>query len=337
MQYSQSVVVGIATVIATLLVVASHALAITYTYDPLNRLTRVAYDDGSSISYTYDAAGNISQIAKVGNDNLAPTVTVVYPAHGATNVVTSTDITATFSEPMDASLFNSYTFSLTGPNGLVSGSVAYSGTTATFTPSVPLAVGTSYTAVASTWLTDQAGNPLATDKIWSFTTAGTSTANLEVTVIGSGNVTSNPAGIACNSGTCSSSFDQGTSVSLIATANAGSSFGGWSGACSGTGGCTVVMSADKSLGALFNLIPRARIGATPYGTLTSAFLAVGAGQVIEVKALTFVENLLLDRGLNITLRGGYADDYSGQTGYSELDGTLTIGSGSLVVDRIVVK
>ena len=141
----------------------------------------------------------------------------------------------------------------------------------------------------------------------------------------------------CTSGTCSNSYAKDTSVNLTATANAASSFGGWSGACSGTGGCTVVMSADKSLGALFNLVPRARIGATPYGTLTSAFLAVGAGQVIEVKALTFVENLLLDRGLNITLRGGYADDYSGQTGYSELDGTLTIGSGSLVVDRIVVK
>ena len=154
---------------------------------------------------------------------------------------------------------------------------------------------------------------------------------------GGGSVSGAPGEISCESGTCQEIYDSNTLVTVTATANAASSFGGWSGACSGTGGCTVVMSADKSLGALFNLIPRARIGATPYGTLTSAFLAVGAGQVIEVKALAFVENLLLDRGLNITLRGGYADDYSGQTGYSELDGTLTIGSGSLVVDRIVVK
>jgi YD repeat-containing protein len=29
-----------------------------YTYDNLNRLVQVQYDDGSSIQYTYDAAGN---------------------------------------------------------------------------------------------------------------------------------------------------------------------------------------------------------------------------------------------------------------------------------------
>ncbi|MDK9719189.1 MAG: peptidase C10, partial [Trichlorobacter sp.] len=113
---------------------------------------------------------------------------------------------------------------------------------------------------------------------------------------------------------------------------------GWSGACSGTSsGCTVVMSADKSLGALFNLVPRARIGATAYGTLSSACLAVTAGQTIEIKALSFIGNLTLNRGLNITLRGGYADNYSGQTGYTELDGVLTVSSGTVTLDRIVVK
>ncbi len=33
--------------------------ATQYTYDALNRLTKVVYDDGRSISYTYDAAGNM--------------------------------------------------------------------------------------------------------------------------------------------------------------------------------------------------------------------------------------------------------------------------------------
>jgi YD repeat-containing protein len=32
---------------------------IEYTYDDLNRLTRVRYADGQVVSYTYDAAGNI--------------------------------------------------------------------------------------------------------------------------------------------------------------------------------------------------------------------------------------------------------------------------------------
>lgn len=323
---------------ACLFCMLSSVYAINYTYDPLNRLTRVAYDDGSSISYTYDAAGNISQIAKVGNDNLAPTVTVVYPAHGATNVVTSTDITATFSEPMDASLFNSYTFSLTGPSGLVSGSVAYSGTTATFTPAVPLAVGTSYTAVASTWLTDQAGNPLATDKIWSFTTAGTSTANLDVTVIGSGTVTSNPAGIACNSGTCSSSIDQGTSVTLTAVPDSLSLFGGWTGCVSATSSCSVTMDANKAITASFGLAPKVVIlrNGYSYDTLLSAYNEAQSSDTLKLLEDTLLIGTTINKAL--ILEGGYRADFTRTvSGYTTLDGTLTIGSGSLVVDRIVVK
>lgn len=51
-----------------ILLMSMDAIALTYTYDPLNRLTQVAYDNGTSIKYTYDAAGNITQVAKVGVD-----------------------------------------------------------------------------------------------------------------------------------------------------------------------------------------------------------------------------------------------------------------------------
>ena len=51
---------------------------------------------------------------------------------------------------------------------------------------------------------------------------------------GSGTVTSSPAGINCGS-TCSATYNSGTSVTLTAAAASGSTFGGWSGACSGTG------------------------------------------------------------------------------------------------------
>src|SRR3972149_7792610 len=35
-----------------------HAATITYTYDNLNRLTKVDYGNGTTTEYTYDAAGN---------------------------------------------------------------------------------------------------------------------------------------------------------------------------------------------------------------------------------------------------------------------------------------
>jgi len=48
---------------------AMNALADTYSYDPLNRLTRVVYDDRSALVYSYDAAGNITQISIPGPIN----------------------------------------------------------------------------------------------------------------------------------------------------------------------------------------------------------------------------------------------------------------------------
>ncbi len=68
---------------------------------------------------------------------------------------------------------------------------------------------------------------------------------------GTGTVTSNPAGINCGSD-CSQSYNEGTSVTLTATAAAGSTFAGWSGACSGTGTCQVAMSQARSATATFN-------------------------------------------------------------------------------------
>ncbi|MFY0575346.1 cellulase family glycosylhydrolase [Cystobacter fuscus] len=68
---------------------------------------------------------------------------------------------------------------------------------------------------------------------------------------GSGTVTSSPAGIDCGS-TCSANYSSGTSVTLTATAASGATFAGWSGACSGTGACTVSMTAARSVSATFN-------------------------------------------------------------------------------------
>lgn len=70
---------------------------------------------------------------------------------------------------------------------------------------------------------------------------------------GTGTVTSAPGGIACG-GDCSQSYDDGTSVTLSAAPAAGSTFGGWSGACSGTGACVVAMTQARSVTATFDQV-----------------------------------------------------------------------------------
>ena len=75
---------------------------------------------------------------------------------------------------------------------------------------------------------------------------------LSVTETGSGSgiVSSSPAGIDCGAA-CSASFDEGTGVTLTAAAGANSIFSGWSGACSGSGACTLTMDAAKAVQASF--------------------------------------------------------------------------------------
>jgi Leucine-rich repeat (LRR) protein len=82
------------------------------------------------------------------------------------------------------------------------------------------------------------------------------TLSVSKTGTGSGTVTSSPAGISCGS-TCSHAFNYNTSVVLTAAPAAGSKFSGWSGSCTGTGTCTVIMSAAKSATANFLLPPGA--------------------------------------------------------------------------------
>ncbi len=67
---------------------------------------------------------------------------------------------------------------------------------------------------------------------------------------GSGTVSSSPSGISCGSA-CSANFASGTSLTLTASPASGSMFARWSGACSGTGSCTVTMSANQSVAASF--------------------------------------------------------------------------------------
>lgn len=74
---------------------------------------------------------------------------------------------------------------------------------------------------------------------------------LTVTVSGGGEVTSNPAVIACGSD-CTESLPMGTIVTLSVRPEAGQSFVGWGGACVGTAPtCTVILSGPRAVTATF--------------------------------------------------------------------------------------
>ena len=94
-------------------------------------------------------------------------------------------ITATFSEGMDPSTITTTTFTLKHGTTPVSGTVTYAGTGAIFTPASDLTASTTYTGTITTGAKDLAGNALASNYVWSFTTgaaappAGPPTVNLD--------------------------------------------------------------------------------------------------------------------------------------------------------------
>jgi len=118
----------------------------------------------------------------------APTVISVAPPNGATGICQNTLVVATFSEAMNPSTINTTTFTLSASGTPVAGTVIYDVSTyaATFTPNPPgLALDTTYTATVTTGAQDLAGDALAANKVWTFTTAATACTTVPTVPLGS--------------------------------------------------------------------------------------------------------------------------------------------------------
>ena len=102
-----------------------------------------------------------------------PTVISVTPPDLSAGICPDTVVVATFSEAMNPATINSTTFLLAAGSTPVAGAVTYDAPShaATFTPTSSLALSTTYTATITTGAQDLFGNALASDKVWSFTTA----------------------------------------------------------------------------------------------------------------------------------------------------------------------
>ena len=149
-------------------------------------------------------------------DTTRPTVSATVPANAAGGVAISAKIAAAFSEAMDPSTVSTATVTLKQGTTAVTGTVSYAGVTATFTPASPLAPLTTYTARVTTGVRDLAGNALATDFGWSFTT-GATTDTIAPTV--SATVPADAASAAPINQTINATFSEAMDPLTISTAN----------------------------------------------------------------------------------------------------------------------
>lgn len=159
---------------------------------------------------------------------------------------------------------------------------------------------------------------------------------------GGGTVAIPAASLTCTSD-CYTPFNAGTSVTLSAVPDAYSVFSGWSGGgCSGTGDCVVPMNISTTVSASFITMPPLRIaGTTPvyYDTIQAAYDNAPAGSsTIEAKAMVLpAGGLTMNGNKTITLKGGFDASYSAITGLTTVTGGVTIATGTLIPDNVVIN
>ena len=135
------------------------------------------YGGGFPTQTTAANANYAADVVFVRTDQTPPKVTGIAPTDGAGAVDPGTQVTAGFDEPLDASTVVGATFQLRdGAGALVPADVVYDAATRTaiLRPRAPLAGLITYRATVkggALGVSDAAGNALAQDRTWSFTTA----------------------------------------------------------------------------------------------------------------------------------------------------------------------
>ncbi len=193
-----------------------------------------------------------------------------------------------------------------------------------------------------TWGGSYSGMSMQAVSIVNLAPANFSTLNVAKTGNGSGTVTSNPTGINCGSN-CTYAYDKSASVTLSAVASAGSVFLGWSGGgCSGTGTCTVPMSANQVVTASFaapdlTITSLTVLPASP-STNDDIHLSVDVSNLGVVDSTTFRIQFYVDDSwkscwyLGVPPReyfarvSGLAGNSSGTWSYTIPAGTLSLGA-----------
>jgi hypothetical protein len=151
--------------------------ATTAVFTPAANLAYSTVYTGTVTTGAKDLAGNslavnntFSFTTLVAPDIALPMVNATDPLNNATGIAAGKVVTLTFSEAMTASTINATTFTLKQGTTPVAGTVSYTGLIGSFTPTSALSANTAYTATITTGAKDLAGNALAANTTWSFTT-----------------------------------------------------------------------------------------------------------------------------------------------------------------------
>lgn len=333
--------------------------ASTATFTPssplaLSTLYTATITTGATGSSGIALASNFTWSFTTGSTTCAPpTVISVAPPNGATGICPNTLVTATFSEAMNPATINTTTFTLTAPGPTpVAGTVTYdaSSDAATFTPNSALTVSTTYTATITTGAQDLGGNALASDKVWTFTTA---TAACQATV---------PLGSACSFGilagsTVTSTITPGTNVTGDIGVWPGTAITGFPpGTLTGTehAGDAVAQTAQGDLTTAYNYAAAAPGGAVLPADIGGETLAPGVYKTTSAQpSLGITGNLTLSgngvyifqivstlttaaTNSDVILSGGAtAHDVFWQVGSSATLGTSTTFAGTIMAQASV--
>ncbi|WP_457973269.1 Ig-like domain-containing protein [Arthrobacter sp. D1-17] len=229
--------------------------------------------------HAYDPSGGSG-----GGDTTAPTVTGTSPADGATGVAVSANVTGTFSEAMDTSTITPATFTLrtgtaTGTGTAVSAAVTYDSTNrvATLNPNAELAAGTVYTATikgGSTGVKDAAGNALAADRTWTFTTATAGGGDTTAPTVTGTSPADGATGVAV-SANVTGTFSEGMDTSTVTPGT----FTLRTGTATGTGTAVSAAVSYDSTSRVATLNPDADLAA---GTTYTATIKGGSAGVKDV-------------------------------------------------------
>jgi PKD repeat protein len=72
-------------------------------------------------------------------------------------------------------------------------------------------------------------------------------------------------------------------------------------------------------------------------TIQQAHNSLSNGDTMQAHAYVFSEDLLLQNDTSVTLKGGFNCDYSSNTGFTTVSGSLTIKAGTVTIENLIIK